>query len=347
MARTKASITKDHPLMRDIEKYLLRARYKTSEGYLKPNKKIIPDIFVTPDCVDKAITLTNTLFMALSKDGLQVYLANYQENPLPHPEYDILEDDTKSRRFKDIWSPWKSTMVDIDGVTFGIKVFETLTEEVAIHIDSGYVRMSDFTPALQKKARYQHTWESVRGYGSRRLCLMFYSFDKWIYKVKEVEGQKLEKRVPEIIQHLKDQVPALLTVKERLRQEQEKRDQEWEEQTRRWAIAREQELIEKATKKSRDWINEIIGSWGEAVRVHNFFNSIEKDIQGLDEPQRTHLLERVVLAKALVGTVDPLSYMALWKSPDEILKILKKRSDLEFWEDEDDSDLVEGEVENE
>jgi hypothetical protein len=91
---------------------------------------------------------------------------------------------------------------------------------------------------------------------------MFYSFDKWIYKVKEVEGQQLERRVPEIIQHLKDQVPALLVVKERLRQEQEKRDQEWEEQKRRWAIAREQELIEKATKKSRDWVNEIILAFG-------------------------------------------------------------------------------------
>ena len=342
MARAKKSITKDHPLMRDMNTYLLKARWKTSEGYLKPNKKIIPDIFVTPNCVDKSISLVNTLFLDLAKKGYEVHFAGYDERPFYEPEYDILEDESKKRRFKDIWSPWKSTIVEIDGVMFGIKVFEMMVEETSIYLDGDYIRLSEFTPALQKKARYHHTWESVRDYGSGRLCLMFYSYDKWVYKVKEIEGQKLERQIPEIIQYLKEQVPILLGVKERLNQEREQREREWEEDKRRRAIEREKELVAEAIDKSRKWVNEIIENWGEAMRVHNFFNSIDQDIKQLEEPRRSQLLERARLAKELVGTVDPLDYIAQWKSPDEIIPILKKRRDRDYWEDEeDDDDLLE------
>lgn len=76
------------------------------------------------------------------------------------------------------------------------------------------------------------------------------------------------------------------------------------------------------------------------MRVHNFFNSIEQDIRQLDEPRRSHLLDRARLAKELVGTVDPLDYMAQWKTPDEIIPILKKRRDLNYWEEEGDEDFL-------
>lgn len=131
-------------------------------------------------------------------------------------------------------------------------------------------------------------------------------------------------------------------MKERLRLEREQREREWEEDRRQRAIEREQALVEQATEKSRTWINEIIENWGEAVRVHNFFNSIERDIHDLEEPRRTELLERTKLANELMGAIDPLEYIAQWKSPDEILTILKKRPDRDFWE-EDDFDLYEDE----
>jgi len=332
-------ILKEHPILKDIRRNLSVARYKTSEGYLKPNKKIMADIFVTPECVDKSITLANSLFLAFLKEGYEVYFSDYQERPFSVPEYDILEDDKKKRRFKDIWGPWKSTLVDINGIAFGIKIFEMLVEEKAIYLDGEYILVSKYTPAHQKKARYHHTWESIKEYGSGRLCILIYSYDKWIYRVKEVEGQKLEKQIPEIINYLKSRVPQLLAVKERLQQEREKRAREWEEQKKQWAIERNQAVVEEATKKSRQWANEIIENWGEAMRVHNFFNSIEQDIQRLDDPIRTQLLERAKLAKDLVGTVDPLEFLGKWKSPDELIPILKKRRIREYWED--DYDLFE------
>lgn len=345
MPKSKKSITKDHPLMRDMDTYLTRARYKTREGYLKPNKKIIPDIFVTPNCVGKAISVANRLFLDLLKGGYEVRFADYRERPFSEPEHDILEDDSKKRRFKDIWSPWKSTVVEIDGVCFGIKLFEMLVEETAIYLDGDYIRVSEFTPALQKKARYHHTWESVREYGSGRLCLMFYSYDHWTYKIKEVEGQSLERQVPDIIQHLKAEVPLLLSVKERLRLEREQQEREWEEEKRLRAIQREQEIVDKATEKSKELLNGIIESWGEAMRVHSFFNSIEREAKNFEEPKSSQIMERARLAKELIGTIDPIEYIAEWKSPDEIIPILKKRRERDYWDDGYDLDILEDEDE--
>ena len=208
------------------------------------------------------------------------------------------------------------------------------------------VQLSEYTPAHQRKARYHHTWESVREYGSRRLCLMFYSYDKWIYRIKEVDGKSLDTQVPEIVRYLKDSVSELLAVKERLRLEREQREREWEEQQRLREIEREKALIEEAHQRSTAHIEEIIKDWGEAVRVHNFFNSIEHDIQKLDEPRRSQLVERTRLAKELVGTVDPLEFMAAWKTPNELYPVLKKRRDRNFWEDDEDEDLEEGGDEN-
>ena len=337
---------KEHPILKDIKKHLSVARYKTEQGYLKPNKKIMVDIFVTPECVDKASILANTLFLSFLKDGYEVYFSDYYHRPFSCPDYDILEDEEKERRFKDIWSPWKGTFVNIDGMAFGIKIFEMLTEEKAIYLDGDYIRLSEYTPAHQRKARYHHTWESVREYGSRRLCLMFYSYDKWIYRIKEVDCKSLDVQVPEIVGYLKDSVPELLSVKERLRLEREQREREWEEEQRLREIEREKALIEEAHQRSTAHIEEIIKDWGEAVRVHNFFNSIEHDIQKLDEPRRSQLVERTRLAKELVGTVDPLEFMAAWKTPNELYPVLKKRRDRNFWEDDEDEDLDGGGDEN-
>ena len=337
---------KEHPILKDLRRNLSVARYRTGHGYLKPNKKIIADIFVTPECVDKAASLANNLFLGFLKEGYEVYFAGYYDSPLSRPDYDIFEDEKKERRFKDIWSPIKSTLVDINGAVFGIKIFEMLIEENSIYLDGDYIRLSEYTPAHQRKARYHHTWESIREYGSRRLCLMFYSHGKWLYKFKEVEGNLLDGKVSEILQYLKDSVPDLLAVKERLRLEREQREREWEEEKRLREVEREKALIEDAHQTSTAHIEKIIKDWGEAVRVHNFFNSIEQDIQKLDEPRRSQLAERTRLARDLVGTIDPLEYMAAWKTPNELYPVLKKRRDRNFWEDDGDEGLEDGDTEN-
>ena len=335
MARVKAPISGVHPLMRDMQTHLLKARYKTSEGYLKPNKKIIPNIFVTPACVDKAITLGNALFLVLLKKGIETYFADYRGRAFSSPSHDIFEDERKERRFKDIWQPWRETHFDIDGATFGVKIYEMLVQENSIYIDGTYYRFSELTPALKRKEKFHHTWESEREFPSGRLCLMIYSYDGWCYRWKENSGEKLVKKIPEIIRYLQDQVKDLLDVKERLDKEHKEKLKQWEIDRRRWKREEHEALVEKATKQSRKWIDQIIKDWGEAVEVHSFFNAAEEKIQHLDEPIRSQLFERARLAKELIGTIDPLTYLANWKTPREIFPALRKRPYLNFGEGDD------------
>jgi hypothetical protein len=216
-----------------------------------------------------------------------------------------------------------------------------LIEETAIYLDGKYIRISEYTPAHQKKARYHHTWESIQEYGSRRLCLMIYSYDKWVVKFKEIDGKPLDKNVREIIQHLKDQVPNLQSVRERLTLEREQREKEWEEEKRLREIAREKAFLRDARKTSKEQIEEIIKNWDEAVQKHNFFKLAEEAIEKIEDPERTQLLSRVELARELIGTIDPVVYLSIWQTPGEILPLLKKRYDREYWEPVDDEDLEE------
>lgn len=315
----------EHPLLRGMDNYLRVARYKTAEGYLKPNKKIIPDIFVTEACVDKAISFANTLFQTLQRERYQVFLGTYKDSPVSRPDFDLYEDASKIRRFKDIWSPWRSTMVDIGGATFGIKIFESLIEETAIYADGKYIRQSLYTPELQKKYKYHHTWETKKDFATGRLCLMVYSYDKWVHRWTETNSKSLEAQIPNVLQVLKKQVPDLLEVKARLKRDAEQRAKDWEESTKRWEIEREQSIIKKATDQSKEWVEKIIVAWTETVRVHDFFTSLEREINQQDDSRKAYLLERAKLAKELIGTVSPLDFLAKWEAPEEIANKIRQQ----------------------
>lgn len=326
MARKTTVKTTEHPLLRGMESLIRVARYKTKEGYLKPNKKIIPDIFVTDACVEKAVSFANTLFRKLQKEGYQVNLTGYRDCGLTNPEYDLYEDASKSRRFKDIWSPWKHTVFDVDGVKYGIKVFETLVEETSIYVGGEYIRKSLYTPDLQKKFRFHHTWETEKDFATGRLCLMLYSYGDWAYRWTETKGQRLEAQIPNVLEVIKNKAPELLVTNERLRKEEEQKAKEREEAFKRWEIECEQKLIRDATNKSKEWIEKIIANWSSAVGKHDFFDSVERAINLQDTSRKEYLLERVRLAKDLIGTIDPLDFLAKWETPDEIAKNMREKT---------------------
>ena len=337
----RASVSATHPVMRDMDRHLRVARYKTEEGYLKPNKKHMPDIFVRPECVGKAIKAANGFFTALAKQDYQVELKEWREIGFRSPTYDIFEDDSIIRNHRDIWTPWKATYVEVNGVGYSVMLYEMMADEKATYIDGTYYRDSELTPALIKKSKYHYTWTSTKHFATGRLCLLIHSYDNWFRKWKEVDGQSLESQVPSIIQVLVDSAPELLEVKERLRLEKEQRERDWEEEKRINAIKREEELVAKATNKSKDDLQGIISIWHEAVKLHDFFASIERQIASATDHRKEHLLERARIAKELAGAIDPLSHLAIWKTPDEVAVLMRKKRRETYWHDDyDDLDEI-------
>jgi molecular chaperone GrpE (heat shock protein) len=58
-------------------------------------------------------------------------------------------------------------------------------------------------------------------------------------------------------------------------------------------------------------------------RIEQFFSDAEKRAQELNDDEKHAMLERLRLARELVGSTDALDHFLDWKSPDERFK--KKR----------------------
>lgn len=316
-----------HRIMRDVQTYLLASRYKTREGYLKPSKRNMPYIFVTPECVDKAIDFANALFHALEKKRFIVELRDWQYAGIRSGDYDIFEDDKKQRNYSDRWSPAKLTYTEIDDIPFGIVIYEMLSEENATYIDGTYYRDSDLTAALIKKMSRHYTWTTTHYFPTGRLCLLVYSYDGWMHKWKETRKDTLENQIPRAIKFLKSSVPELLLVEERLRLEAEQRDREWEALKQKWADEKEQKIVADSIARSTAHIQEIIDAWDKASKLNGFFSDVERQICKGDGLRKEQLLERVRLAKELIGSVDPMEHLANWKTPNEIAALMRGHTD--------------------
>ena len=95
------------------------------------------------------------------------------------------------------------------------------------------------------------------------------------------------------------------------------------------------------TNKSKDDLQGIISIWHEAVKLHDFFASIERQIASATDHRKEHLLERARIAKELAGAIDPLSHLAVWKTPDEVAVLMRKKRRETYWHDDyDDLDEI-------
>lgn len=51
--------------------------------------------------------------------------------------------------------------------------------------------------------------------------------------------------------------------------------------------------------------------------VHEYFASVEREVENLPAEQRMQVLGRLQEARSLIGPVDALAQLVLWKSPRE------------------------------
>lgn len=81
----------------------------------------------------------------------------------------------------------------------------------------------------------------------------------------------------------------------------------------RLALARRQ--IAEAIKASRQELVEVIDRWAEVSRIAQFFSEAERRAADLGDGERLKLLERLRLARELIGSIDALEHFMAWRSP--------------------------------
>ena len=53
------------------------------------------------------------------------------------------------------------------------------------------------------------------------------------------------------------------------------------------------------------------------MSLEQFFEGVQARAQGLAETQRQEILDRLQLAREFVGTLNPLDFLRVWKTPHE------------------------------
>ena len=101
------------------------------------------------------------------------------------------------------------------------------------------------------------------------------------------------------------------------------RSQRLEAQFREWEREEEERRQAKALTDSHEELLNLIDEWARVKNLNCFFDEVEEAIQKTEGEGQESLLERINLARDMVGQGDALASLKAWKTPSERLKIIK------------------------
>lgn len=316
-----------HPLLEGIEPHFAAARV-SSTGFLRPNKRLMADFFVSKDILPRALDFANRLYRDLEGRGHRVQFAPTDAH-FPRPPLNPCPGKTTFPW--ESWHPSRPTVVMIGTLAIGLTIFEVSEEVEAEYRNGKYVRVSDL-PVPKRRTRfegipYRYPHEFLTG----RLALQAYSpYQKtdWTRVWYEKEPGNLVAEFDEIARVLKRQAAVLAREVKAIR-EQERIEQElWLAQRREWEIQeaerrviREREEEERrraqAIKDSQEELLSLLSRWDQASRIRHFLAELEDTCRKLEGPEKSLLQDRINRAREFLGTTDATTLLRSWRTPEE------------------------------
>jgi len=316
--RVKAERPSQHPLVKGAKQHFESGHLSHDANYLKPEKWTLIDLAVTKTGLDKALAFANELFTYLEDHGHRVVLSPKGAG-FYSDEIDEHEVPKKHRGYyhNNLWRPHRCTVVYIGTVAIGLTIIEMSEEAEVRSVNGKYVRVEDYVPP---KRGYDHSWTTTREMATGRLCLQAYSpycRATWDKRWQESKKRELFRQIKTIARELERAAVDIARMVEEWERQAELERKQWEiESARRRKIEAERRAAE-AQKESRDEIFQIISEWGKANQIEQFFRDAEQQAASLGDEEKVRLLERLRLARELVGSIDALDHFLKWKSPEE------------------------------
>lgn len=319
---TKVPRKGTHELIRGARKHFERSRSVDEGAYLKPYKQLLVDITTSEACLDKALEFANDLFNAFESAGHRVVIAPPQDR-LARASIDEREVRKKPRdRYYQnrLWSPYRPTVVYIEGVAIGLALIE-MSEEVELrYVNGKYVREADYIPRKSSRRHIDFTWTTTKDLPSGRLRLVAYSPNagvKWANTWQETGKVSLHTAIRTIVKTLENASSGLVA---ELAEATRKAEVEWQELQA--AIERrrkedERRRIEQSVQASREHLGQVIQQWSEVESTERFLAGVENRAGELPDTDKALVLERLKLARDFLGTQDPLDFFLSWKTPEE------------------------------
>ncbi|MGI6855159.1 hypothetical protein [Mesorhizobium sp. 1B3] len=313
-----------HPLLFGVEEHLRKTREVKSGEFLRPYKRILPDLISSEASLLRALSIANALYLALDEQGHRVHIAQAADNLL-RIQVREQEVERKDRRYGrhhsgSIWAPDRPTVFYIDTVPIALAVTE-MTERVTMRYFNGdYHREDSKLIRSAKSWQLTHSWTTEQDMPCGRFRIVAYSPKKgvdWYRNWQETEQQSIERLIPKIVETLRTSKNNLQRLMEAEDAAEEQREKEQKERWERYERQEDARKTAQALADSRQQLAEIIERWGRAMTVERFFADATERLKSADDDRWQRLEERLTLARAVMESVDPLDFIESWVAPEE------------------------------
>lgn len=313
-----------HPLLFGVEEHLRKTRDVKDGEFLRPYKRILPDLISSETALLRALSIANDLYLALDEQGYRVQIAQAVDglHRIPVKEQEVERKDRKYGRYHSgsIWAPDRPTVSYIETVPIGIALTE-MTERVTMRYLNGHYHREDSRLIRSAKPwQLTHSWTAEQDMPCGRFRVIAYSPKNgvdWSVSWQETEQDGLGALIPNIVETLeaaRDNVQRLMDAEDVAAAKRKKeREEEWERYERR----EDARKTAQALADSQQQLAEIIERWGKAMTVERFFTDAEERLKCTNEERRQRLEERLTLAKEMMGTADPLDFIENWIAPEQ------------------------------
>lgn len=308
-----------HSLLVGIKPFFDKTR-DSETGILRPFKRLMVDVLSSKECLDIAIDAADRLFRALGSNGHRVTIAPGGAQ-LRRAEVDLRETPRKNHYQQSTWSPERPTVVYIGDVAIGLTIFEmTEATEMQYIGSSTYVPVSSLTQAQRLRYEQSRYWTSTQDKASGRLRIQAYCPSwrvNWVKQWSEAKRGQFASLMSSIVRELEEAAPRLAAQLEAARIEAEEQRRKWDEEARLRREAEARALAEKRRHDARKDLLEAIAAWDEARGIAAYFAEVEREAERLDTGERQRLIDRIKLARELLGESKPLELLLRWKAHSE------------------------------
>lgn len=310
-----------HGLIRGARSHFENGRPVEEGAYLKPYKKLLVDVTASQTSLDKALDLANDLFNALESVGYRVVLAP-AEAQLRRERIEEREIAARPRDYwhhSELWSPYRPTVVYVGTVAIGLSIVE-MSENITLrYVNGKYIRESEYIPP---RSRYHvdRSWTTTRDFPSRRMRIIAYSpygRVSWSTQWQETRSASLRGQIRAIVEAIEAAAPDLVVKLEEADRQAEIRHQQWLAEEDRRRREEDRRRVEQSIADSKAQLQQVIERWSNVMSIERFLAGVEQQADDLSEADRHHVLERLALARAFLGSQDPLDFFRRWKTPEE------------------------------
>lgn len=319
--KVPVSTADKHPLMVGANALFEAGRTSYSSKYLKPSKRLLVDLIVTKNGLNKALAFANQLFITLEANDHRVVIAPYSEQ-FGREAVDEHEVPRRNPGYNNLWSPQRPTVVYIGTVAVGLTIIEMSEEAEARYVNGDYVRLSEDTGKRRQRYAPTYSWTTKHEFPTGRLCLQAYSpyrRAKWIRQWRETKDRELTSQIPSIVRELAQSVEEIARLIEEGERQAAIELKRWEEQRREWERQEAKRRAAEAIKNSKEELLQIVKLWAHARRIDEFFKDAEAHLNHLEPEARQEMLDRLKRARNLVGSIDALERFRRWRSPKELM----------------------------